>query len=104
MPPSSPVDGRSYSQKSTVVRQAAVTPLCCFLILPVKQHKKCHMLDPKEKSQQTDLSYLLQDTRGERWSKTESKVPPACVPVEKLKCTILSGEANQRKRDRERHK
>ena len=31
MPPSSPLDGRSYSQKSTVVRQALVTPFCCFL-------------------------------------------------------------------------
>lgn len=33
------VDG-VFSQKSTVVRRAPVTPFSCFLILPVKQHKK----------------------------------------------------------------
>lgn len=113
MPPSSPLDDWSYSQQSTVVRKAPVTPFCCFLILRVKRH----IIQSQSKvttkrplifisgSPEVNLCAAIKK-KGEKKEKEKRKIwnpnllffPP--LSVQKLKCTTISAEASERKRDR----
>lgn len=98
MPPSSPLKARTHSQKSTVVRQALVTPFCCFLYLIHKDAQEiAHVLQSKgektknktKKIPKQNIAFIRQNNKSESAFK-KRRHPKFVFAPKKLKCCVIS--------------